>query len=57
MIEMNQWDRNRIWEMIFRGLAERNEFHIEKDEAKKNPIIDPDVIVRGFKNSIQKSGG
>lgn len=54
---MNQWDRNRIWEMIFRGLAERNEFHIEKDEAKKNPIIDPDVIVRGFKNSIQKSRG
>lgn len=54
---MNQLHRNRIWEMIFRGLAEKNDFHIVKDETKKNPVLDPDEIVRGFKDSIQKSVG
>jgi hypothetical protein len=52
---MNQMHRNRIWEMIIKSLSDKNRSYIPKDDEQKKQIIDPEEIMKGFKESIQKS--
>ena len=52
---MNQMHRNRIWEMIIRSLSDKSRSYILKDDEQKKQVIDPEEIMKGFKESIQKS--
>lgn len=52
---MNPMHRNRIWEMVFRSLTDKTKFQISKDNKEQKQIVDHDEIIKGFKESIQKS--
>lgn len=52
---MNQMHRNRIWEMIIRSLPDKTRCCIQKNDEQKKQVIDPEEIMKGFKESIRKS--
>jgi hypothetical protein len=52
---MKQLHRNRIWEMVARGLANKTKLIIPKDKKQLTQVIDPDEIIKDFKESIQKA--
>jgi hypothetical protein len=52
---MNQMHRNRIWEMIIRSLSDKTRCYIQKDDEQKKQVINPEEIMKGFKESIRKS--
>lgn len=52
---MNQMHRNRIWEMVFRSLTDKTKLHVPKNSDEPKPVVNPDEIIKVFKESVRKS--
>jgi len=51
---MNQLHRDRIWKMVIKGLADKTKLMNPEDNEHQTQVIDPDEIIKGFKESIQE---
>ena len=52
---MNQMHRNRIWEMVFRSFTNKTKLHVPQNTDEPKPVVDPEEIIKVFKESVRKS--